>query len=75
AYRCNSHGRGASSKRQSSCLRRTKVRQPAPSIFVARIRRPSPGAREVIMLDLFYVGVVVVFFVLLWEFTKAADRL
>jgi len=27
------------------------------------------------MLDLFYVGVVVVFFVLLWEFTRAAERL
>jgi len=27
------------------------------------------------MLDLFYIGVVVVFFVLLWEFTRAAERL
>ena len=31
--------------------------------------------REVTMLDLFYVGVVVAFFVLLWEFTKASERL
>jgi len=27
------------------------------------------------MLDFFYIGVVVVFFVLLWEFTRAAERL
>jgi len=27
------------------------------------------------MLDFFYIGVVVVFFVLLWGFTRAADRL
>jgi len=27
------------------------------------------------MLDLFYVAVVIVFFVLMWGFTKAADRL
>jgi len=27
------------------------------------------------MLDLFYVAVVIVFFVLLWGFTKAAERL
>jgi hypothetical protein len=30
---------------------------------------------EVIMLDLFYVAMVIAFFVLLWGFTKAADRL
>ena len=28
-----------------------------------------------IMLDLFYVAVVIVFFVLLWSFTKASERL
>jgi len=27
------------------------------------------------MLDLFYVVVVIVFFVLMWGFTKAAERL
>jgi hypothetical protein len=27
------------------------------------------------MLDLFYIAVVVVFFVLMWGFTKAAERL
>jgi len=27
------------------------------------------------MLDVFYVGVVVVFFALMWGFTKAAERL
>jgi len=27
------------------------------------------------MLDLFYVAVVIVFFVLIWGFTKAAERL
>jgi len=27
------------------------------------------------MLDLFYVGIVIVFFVLMWGFTKAAERL
>jgi hypothetical protein len=30
---------------------------------------------EVNMLDLFYVLVVVVFFALMWGFTKAAERL
>jgi hypothetical protein len=30
---------------------------------------------EVIMLDLFYVAIVIAIFVLLWGFTKAADRL
>jgi hypothetical protein len=28
-----------------------------------------------IMLDVFYVAVVVVFFALLWGFTRAAERL
>jgi len=27
------------------------------------------------MLDIFYVGVVVIFFVLMWGFTKASERL
>jgi len=27
------------------------------------------------MLDLFYVVIVIVFFVLMWGFTKAAERL
>jgi len=27
------------------------------------------------MLDLFYIAVVVAFFVLLWEFTRASERL
>jgi hypothetical protein len=27
------------------------------------------------MLDLFYIAVVIVFFVLMWGFTKAAERL
>jgi hypothetical protein len=27
------------------------------------------------MLDVFYVGIVIVFFVLLWGFTQAAERL
>jgi len=27
------------------------------------------------MLDLFYVAVVIVFFALMWGFTKAAERL
>jgi len=27
------------------------------------------------MLDLFYIAVVMAFFVLLWEFTRAAERL
>jgi len=27
------------------------------------------------MLDLFYVALVIVFFVLIWGFTKAAERL
>jgi len=27
------------------------------------------------MLDLFYVAVLIIFFVLMWGFTKAADRL
>jgi len=27
------------------------------------------------MLDLFYIALVVVFFVLMWGFTKAAERL
>jgi len=27
------------------------------------------------MLDLFYMGVVIVFFVLIWGFTKAAENL
>jgi len=27
------------------------------------------------LLDIFYIGVVVAFFVLLWGFTKAAERL
>jgi len=27
------------------------------------------------MLDIFYIGIVVVFFALLWGFTKAAERL
>jgi len=27
------------------------------------------------MLDIFYVAVVIVFFVLLWGFTKASERL
>jgi hypothetical protein len=31
--------------------------------------------REVKMLDVFYIGVVIVFFVLLWEFTRASERL
>jgi len=35
----------------------------------------SAGDGEVNMLDVFYVGVVIVFFVLLWGFTRAADRL
>jgi len=37
--------------------------------------RAQPSIDEVIMLDLFYVAVVIVFFVLMWSFTKAADRL
>jgi hypothetical protein len=32
-------------------------------------------AGEVNMLDLFYVGLVVVFFGLLWGFTRASERL
>jgi hypothetical protein len=31
--------------------------------------------REVKMLDLFYIGVVVLFFVLMWGFTRASERL
>jgi len=27
------------------------------------------------MLDLFYIAIALIFFVLLWGFTKAADRL
>jgi len=27
------------------------------------------------VLDLFYIGIVIVFFVLMWAFTKAAERL
>jgi len=27
------------------------------------------------MLDLFYIAVVIVFFVLMWGFTKASERL
>jgi len=27
------------------------------------------------MLDLFYIAVLIIFFVLVWGFTKAADRL
>jgi len=27
------------------------------------------------MLDLFYVGIVVVFFVLMWGFTNASERM
>jgi hypothetical protein len=30
---------------------------------------------EVSMLDVFYVGIVLVFFGLLWGFTKASERL
>jgi hypothetical protein len=30
---------------------------------------------EVIMLDLLYIAVVIVFFVLMWAFTKAVERL
>jgi hypothetical protein len=30
---------------------------------------------EVNMLDIFYVAVVIVFFALLWGFTKASERL
>lgn len=33
------------------------------------------GARQIMGLDIFYVAVGIVFFVLLWGFTKAADRL
>jgi hypothetical protein len=32
-------------------------------------------AREVNMLDLFYVAVVIAFFALIWGFTKSAERL
>ena len=35
----------------------------------------SPSIYEVTMLDLFYVGVAIGFFVLLWGFTKASERL
>jgi hypothetical protein len=31
--------------------------------------------REVKMLDLFYIGVVIAFFVVLWEFTRASEHL
>jgi hypothetical protein len=27
------------------------------------------------LLDIFYIGVVIIFFALMWGFTKAADRL
>jgi hypothetical protein len=30
---------------------------------------------EVNMLDLFYIAIVIAFFVLVWGFTKAAERL
>jgi len=33
------------------------------------------AARGVAMLDLFYVAIVVAFFVLLWGFTRASERL
>lgn len=41
--------------------------------------QPFPPAAEsspeVNMLDLFYVAIAIVFFVLLWGFTKTAERL
>jgi len=37
--------------------------------------RAQPSIDEVIMLDLFYVVVVIAFFALMWGFTKAAERL
>jgi hypothetical protein len=33
------------------------------------------GWRGETMLDLFYVGIVIVFFVLLWGFTNASERM
>jgi hypothetical protein len=30
---------------------------------------------EVTMLDLFYIAIVIAFFVLLWGFTRASERL
>ena len=30
---------------------------------------------EVIMLDLFYIAIAIAFFVLLWGFTRASERL
>ena len=40
-----------------------------PAVGISR-----SGLTEVDMLDVFYVGVVVVFFVLLWGFTRASER-
>jgi hypothetical protein len=31
--------------------------------------------QEVTMLDIFYIAIVIAFFILLWAFTKAAERL
>jgi hypothetical protein len=37
--------------------------------------RAQPSIDEVNMLDLFYVAVLILFFALMWGFTKAAERL
>jgi hypothetical protein len=38
--------------------------------------KPNESKRaRLIMLDVFYVGVVIVFFALMWGFTKAVERL
>jgi hypothetical protein len=71
AYRGNAHGSRASGQRLSGCFCRFE------STVGFRSASFGTGDRsEVIMLlDIFYIGVAVAFFVVLWGFTKAAERL
>ena len=38
------------------------------------LSRARDARREVTMLDLFYIGLCVVFFVLMWAFARASER-
>jgi hypothetical protein len=71
AYRGNAPGSRASRQRLSGCFRRFE----STSGFSAVSFGTDDRSEVIMLLDIFYIGVAVAFFVALWGFTKAAERL
>jgi hypothetical protein len=71
AYHREAHGSPASGQGPSGgfCQFESTVRFRAASL------RTEDRSEVIMLLDLFYIGVAVAFFVVLWGFTKAAERL